>query len=144
MEILEKKANFQTIRKEEKKSILECQEKQINISSIVLDLLEELGFERQSEGTLYLEDVISTFYHERKAFTRGKKYFDFDDRTNNHYIFTKDLYECGLKTLFEGIDEAISKSYVSNETLNKIIYGIVNDIIIQYDRSNPTLQYQKK
>ena len=119
---------------ETEKSIAETDGMRLSISSVVLDLLEELGFERKAPGTEYLSDVIETLYHERKVFDGENKFFDFNDRSNNHYIFSNDFYECGLKYLQKCIDEEVEKSYVSELTLNDIIYSVVNDVISQYDR----------
>lgn len=122
-----------------KKSIAETDKNKLSISSVVLDLLEELGFDRTTSGSKYLADVIETLYHERKVFDGENRFFDFNDKSNAHYSFTNEYYECGLKNLQRNIDEEVAKSYVSNSSLNDIIYGIANDVISQYDRCGKQL-----
>ena len=124
---------------ETKKSIAETDRIKLSISLVVLDLLEELGFNRMASGTQYLADVIETLYHERKVFDGKNEFFNFNDRSNNHYSFTNEYYECGLINLQNNIDKEVAKSYVSDESLNQIIYGIVNDVISQYDRCSKQL-----
>lgn len=141
----EKEREFHEKRYEEtKKSIAETEKNKLNISLIALDLLEELGFERKTLGTVYLADVIEILYHERKVFDRENKFFDFDDKRNNNYLFANEYHECGLKNLLQEIYKEISKSYVSNNTLNDIIYGVTNDLISQYDRCGKQLVFKKK
>ena len=124
---------------ETKKSIAETKELKININTIVLDLLEELGFDRTAAGTDYLADLIETLYYERRVFDGTNEFFDFDDKKNNHYVFTKDACECSVSTIQSGISEELAKSYASDSSLNEIIYGIVNDVISQYDKSGKAL-----
>ena len=136
----EKEREFHEKRCEEtEKSIAETAKNKLNISLIALDLLEELGFERKALGTIYLADVIETLYHERKVFDSENKFFDFNDKRNNNYFFVKEYYECGLKHLHQEITKEVSKSYVSDNTLNDIIYGVTNDVINQYDRCGKQL-----
>ena len=130
---------YQRRYEESKKSMEETDKIKLSINNIALDLLEELGFERIASGTLYLADVIETLYHERKVYNGENKFFDFNDKNNNHYSFTNEYYECGLKNLHEQINEAIKKSYVSDSSLNDIIYSIANDVISQYDRCGKKL-----
>lgn len=124
---------------ETKKSIAETDKSKLSISLVVLDLLEELGFDRTTSGTEYLADVIETLYHERKVFDGENRFFDFNDKSNAHYSFTNEYYECGLKNLQRKIDEEVEKSYVSDSSLNDIIYGVANDVISQYDRCGKQL-----
>lgn len=134
---------FHKNRQEEtKKSIVETDKIKLSISLVVLDLLEELGFDRATSGTKYLADVIETLYHERKVFDGENKFFDFNDRSNNHYSFTNEYYECGLINLQREIDENVAKSYVNGSSLNDIIYGVVNDVISQYDRCGKRLVFK--
>lgn len=129
---------------ESKKSIAETDKNKLSISLVVLDLLEELGFERTASGTEYLADVIETLYHERKIFDGENKFFDFDDKNNNHYSFANEYYECGLINLKRQIAEEVAKSYVSDSSLNDIIYGVANDVISQYDRCGKQLVLSSK
>lgn len=124
---------------ETKKLIAETDKSKLSISLVVLDLLEELGFDRTTSGTEYLADVIETLYHERKVFDGENRFFDFNDKNNAHYSFTNEYYECGLINLQREIDEEVAKSYVSNNSLNDIIYGVANDMISQYDRCGKKL-----
>lgn len=126
------------------KSIKETDEIKLNIESIVLDLLEELGFDRQKSGTLYLADMIESLYHERKAFDGENKFFDFNDPNNAHYGFTNEYYECGLVSLKKDINDEIEKSYVSDSSLNDIVYAVANDVISQYDRCGKQLVLSQK
>ena len=136
----EVESEFHKRRYEEtKKSIAETDKIKLSISDIALDLLEELGFERKSHGAEYLADVIETLYHERKVFDGENKFFDFNDKSNNRYLFTNDYYECSLKHIQQNIELEISKSYVSNNTLNEIIYSVANDLISQYDKGSKQL-----
>lgn len=136
---------FQSKRYDETiKSIKETDEIKLNIKSIVLDLLEELGFDRQKSGTLYLADMIESLYHERKAFDGENKFFDFNDPNNAHYGFTNEYYECGLVSLKKDINAEIEKSYVSDSSLNDIVYGVANDVISQYDRGGRQLILSQK
>ena len=121
------------------------QEKGINIPEIVLDLLEELGFDREEYGTWFLEDSITCLYHERKAFKKDDKYYDFNDDRNNHYIYTKDEYDFRLTRIKEEIEKSIKKSYVPDKSRNEIIYSVVNDLISQVARqSTEKLEYKVK
>jgi len=136
----EKEREFHEKRCEEtEKSIAETAKNKLNISLIALDLLEELGFERKALGTIYLADVIETLYHERKVFDGENSFFDFNDKDNAHFSFSNEYYECGLKKLKRNIKEEVSKSYVSDSSLNDIIYGVTNDVINQYDRCGKQL-----
>lgn len=127
--------NFHSRRYDETmKSIKETDESKLSISSVILDLLEELGFERKTSGTRYLAEVIESLYHERKAFDGENKFFDFNDPDNDHYSFANEYYECGLIHLKKEINKEVAKSYVSDNSLNDIVYGVVNDVISQYDR----------
>ena len=123
-------------------SLKETESKRISICNIALELLEELGFDIKQSGTIYLADIIEELYHERRMYDKENPYFDLNDRKNNHYVFVKDYYECGLSTLLERIDESISTSYVSDMPINNILYGVTNDIIDQYDRNGPIKKYQ--
>ena len=67
-----------------------------------------------------------------------------NDKRNNNYFFVKEYYECGLKHLHQEITKEVSKSYVSDNTLNDIIYGVTNDVISQYDRCGKQLVFEKK
>lgn len=124
------------------KSLKETESDKISISKIALELLEELGFNIKQSGTIYLADIIEELYHERKIYDKDNSYFDLNDRKNNHYVFVKEYYECGLKTLSERIDESISTSYVSDMPINNILYGVTNDIIDQYNRNGEVKKYQ--
>lgn len=126
-------------------SVLDFQERGIDITSTILDLLEELGFDRKSLGAKYLEDVISTLFYERKVFEEDNKFFDFNDKKNNHYIFTREDFDCGgVNYLLENIAKAVNQSYVSDSSLNEIIYGVTNDVISQYAKTEQPLVYQLK
>jgi len=136
----EKIREFHKKRYEETiKSFAETDKNKISISSVALDLLEELGFDRNALGTEYLADVIETLYHERKVFDGENSFFDFNDKDNAHFSFSNEYYECGLKKLKRNIKEEVSKSYVSDSSLNDIIYGVTNDVINQYDRCGKQL-----
>lgn len=119
---------------ETKKSIAETDKMKLSISLVALDLLEELGFDRTASGTEYLADIIEILYHERKVFDGKNRFFDFNDKSNSHYSFANEYHECGLINLQRRITEAVAKSYVSDSSLNDIIYAVANDIISQYDR----------
>ncbi len=129
---------------EEKKSIRNCDNSKIAIGQVALDLLEGLGFERENRGTIFLSSIIENLYHERKIFNQDNKFFDFNDRNNNHYIFLKEYYECSLVVILKAIREEIAKSFLSDKSLNDIIYSVTNDIISQYDRCQEQLIYEKK
>lgn len=122
-------------------SLRETDSIKLSISDIALDLLEELGFERNAEGTEYLADVIESLYHERKVFDSNNDFFDFNDLNNNHYHFSNEYYECGLKYLVSCIQEELEKSYMNEQSLNDVIYDVTNDIISQFDRCGKKLVY---
>lgn len=119
---------------EAKKSIEETDNLKLSISLVALDLLEELGFDRMAKGTDYLAEIIEILYHERKIFDGNNSFFDFNDKRNNHYSFANEYFECGLKNLHKAIEEEIAKSYVSDSSMNDIVYNVANDLISQYDR----------
>lgn len=114
----------------------------LSISNIALDLLEELGFDRQASGTKYLADVIESLYHERRVFDGDNEFFDFNDLNNSHYHFANEYYECGLKYLVKCIQEEFEKSYMSEQSLNDVVYDVTNDIIGQYDRCSKKLVFK--
>lgn len=126
------------------KSIKETDKRKLSINSVILDLLEELGFERKSSGTKYLTEVIESLYHERKVFDGEKTFFDFNNPNNAHYGFANEYYECGLIRLKKEINKEIAKSYVSDSSLNDIVYAVVNDVISQYDRCGKQLVLSQK
>lgn len=125
------------------KSIKESEATGISIGNLTLDLLEELGFDRSEMGTLYLADVIETLYHERKVFEEDNDFFDFNNKRNNHYIFTNDYYECGLGVLHQRMEDSKQKSYMSDESFNSIVYGVTNDIISQVDPMVKKMEYKE-
>lgn len=141
----EKEREFHEKRCEEMmKSMAETEKVKLSISTIALDLLEELGLNRKNLGTIYLADVIEILYHERKVFDGENKFFDFNDKRNNNYSFANEYHECGLKHLVHEIEKEVSKSYVSDNSLNDVIYGVTNDVISQYDRCGKQLVFEKK
>lgn len=117
-----------------KQSMKEYYEKKINIESIALDLLEELGFDRKDIGSLYLASVIEELFHERKGFVDGNEEFNFDSKNNNHYWHLTEYYEGGFISISNDIRVAKEKSYVKDLSMNEIVYSIVNDIINMVDR----------
>ena len=116
------------------------QEKGINIPEIVFNLLKELGFNPEDLGTIFLEDVITNLYHERKLFVQNDKYYDFNDYRNNHYVYTKDEYDYRLATIRKEIEKVIASSYLQGQTPNEIIYSVVNDVISQCARDTKKLE----
>ena len=129
--------------KEKIKDIREHEAKGINVSPLVLDLLEELGFDRNDRGTKYLEFVISELYHERKAFDDKHEFFDFNDENNNHYWFVNEYYEAGMKLIRKRIKASVKASYVNDKSMNEIVYGVTNDVISQVARDTKQLKFIK-
>lgn len=134
--------NFHQKRCEEiKKSMDEVINQKIDIYIIALDLLKELGFDEGTNGSKYLADIIVDLYHERKLFDKTNEYFNLQSSKNNHYLFLKEYYGCGVLQILEEIDCAIKNSYLKDYNIQSIVYIITNDIIDQYDRTSEIKKY---
>ncbi len=119
-------------------------EHNINVSELIFDLLEELGFDRNQKGTIYLNYVILSFYRERKAFDNTNNFFDFNQKNNSYYFVAKDYFRCSIYVLLKEIKSEIIKSYVTDSSMNEIIYWIINDLIVQLNLSEARLNLKSK
>lgn len=146
--IIEEKHRKYLIKRFEarKESIEELNSRKIYIASVALNVLTELGFDETKKGTIYLADLVEDLYLERKVYNNQDEYFNLDNKTNNHYHYLTEIYECGFKKIHERINEELSRISIDGGiySINELIYSIADNLIDQYDQSENKTYFIRK
>ena len=115
------------------------QHKEKPIKEMILDNLEKSGYNLEEKGTMYLADLATMLFQERKLFGERlyseniKEFWDLDENDNVHYRMLGNNPD----EVILSIEDSINNSE-ENEAISTIVYSLVDKFgYLKRDKDNP-------